>query len=263
MTTIKKVTAVCAALALALMCFSGISGFAAGGLSVSVSASGYPEESGQETVTVKLDSLPSVGSADYITCVRFKLRYDPQVVTFPSGSGFSVSPDSTTFPTTVEDQLILIPNGVPGTIEFCYVDWATVESIVKGSGTKKTRFKAGQSVTLAFTLNSGAGGSDIEFEVYDVCYGLNSDITAGLIEGSGSTLKLSAPNATVRGDLTGEGNVTSDDAVYLLRYTLFPAAYPIDDPVANADFTGEGPVTSDDAVYLLRYTLFPEAYPIE
>ena len=171
-------------------------------------------------------------------------------------------PASTTFPTTIEDQLILIPNGAPGTIEFCYVDWNTVGNIVKGSGTKKTLFKAGQSVTLSFVLNSGAGGSDIEFEVFDVCYGLNADITAGLVQGSGNTLKLSAPNATVRGDLTGEGNVTSDDAVYLLRYTLFPDAYPIEDPVGKADFTGEGNVTSDDAVYLLRHTLFPETYPL-
>ena len=29
------------------------------------------------------------------------------------------------------------------------------------------------------------------------------------------------------GDLTGDGNVTSDDAVYLLRHTLFPSYYPL------------------------------------
>ncbi len=227
MTTIKKSVAVCAAFAVAFMCFANVFSSAADGLSVSVSASGYPEEGMPGTVTVRLDSLPSVGSADYITCIRFKLRYDPAIVTIPTDVGYSVVPASTTFPTAIDDQLIRIPNGAPGTVEFCYIDWTTVESVVKGSGTKKTLFKAGQSVDLSFTLNTGAGGSDIEFEIYDVCYGLNSEITAGLTEGSGSTLKLSAPEPTVRGDYTGDGGVTSDDAVYLLRYTLFPAAYPI------------------------------------
>ncbi len=61
-------------------------------------------------------------------------------------------------------------------------------------------------------------------------------------------------------DFDGNGKTTSDDAVYLLRYTLFPDAYPIED---FADFDGNGRITSDDAVYLLRYTLFPDAYPIE
>ena len=67
-------------------------------------------------------------------------------------------------------------------------------------------------------------------------------------------------NTDVRGDYTGDGEVTSDDAVYLLRYTLFPNSYPV---YSDADFTGDGEVTSDDAIYLLRYTLFPESYPIE
>ena len=31
----------------------------------------------------------------------------------------------------------------------------------------------------------------------------------------------------IKGDFDGDGLVTSDDAVYLLRYTLFPASYPI------------------------------------
>ncbi len=61
------------------------------------------------------------------------------------------------------------------------------------------------------------------------------------------------------GDIDGDGNVTSDDAVYLLRYTLFPESYPV---TGFADFDGDGNVTSDDAVYLLRYTLFPANYPL-
>ncbi|MBP5657413.1 MAG: hypothetical protein J6X52_02680, partial [Clostridia bacterium] len=65
-----------------------------------------------------------------------------------------------------------------------------------------------------------------------------------------------------RGDVDRDGDVDSSDAVYLLRYVLFPASYNIEDPVATADFTGDGFVTSDDAVYLLRHVLFPSEYPL-
>ena len=69
---------------------------------------------------------------------------------------------------------------------------------------------------------------------------------------------ISEPDG-VLGDYDGDENVTSDDAVYLLRYTLFPNQYPV---TGYADFDGDGNVTSDDAVYLLRYTLFPAQYPL-
>ena len=60
-------------------------------------------------------------------------------------------------------------------------------------------------------------------------------------------------------DLDGNGAFDSDDAVYLLRYTLFPAKFPI---TKAADFDADGDVDSDDAVYLLRRSLFGEKYPI-
>ena len=74
-----------------------------------------------------------------------------------------------------------------------------------------------------------------------------------------SILLSFAASAETLGDYDGSENVTSDDAVYLLRYTLFPGAYPLD---GYADFDHSGSITSDDAVYLLRHTLFPEAYPL-
>ena len=60
-------------------------------------------------------------------------------------------------------------------------------------------------------------------------------------------------------DYTADGQITDADAIYLLRYTLFPEDYPI---AGNGDVNNDGSVTDADAVYLLRYTLFPEDYPL-
>ncbi len=62
-----------------------------------------------------------------------------------------------------------------------------------------------------------------------------------------------------RGDFNEDGFVDSDDAIYLLRYTLNPGRYPIHQ---SGDVNGDGYVDSDDAIYLLRYTLNPGRYPL-
>ena len=61
------------------------------------------------------------------------------------------------------------------------------------------------------------------------------------------------------GDVNGSNFVDSDDAIYLLMYTIFPNDYPINQ---GADFNGSGFVDSDDAIYLLMYTIFPNDYPL-
>lgn len=61
------------------------------------------------------------------------------------------------------------------------------------------------------------------------------------------------------GDVNGDGEITDEDAIYLLFYTFFPEEYPIEQP---CDFNGDGEVTDEDAIYLLFYTFFPEEYPI-
>ncbi len=64
---------------------------------------------------------------------------------------------------------------------------------------------------------------------------------------------------TLRGDFNGDGAVTSDDALYLLRHTFKPEEYPIGQ---SGDVNGDKSFNSDDAVYLLRHTLNPGRYPL-
>ena len=73
-------------------------------------------------------------------------------------------------------------------------------------------------------------------------------------------LGLSAA-AAIPGDHNGDGEVTSADAILLLRGILTPETYPIADP-GSADWNGDGTVNTADAVYLLRYSLLPEQYPL-
>ncbi|MBQ6043517.1 MAG: hypothetical protein IJL41_05185 [Clostridia bacterium] len=61
------------------------------------------------------------------------------------------------------------------------------------------------------------------------------------------------------GDLDCDGDVDSDDAIYLLRHVLFGESYAI---YAYADFDGNGKVSSNDAIYLLRHVLFGDSYPL-
>jgi hypothetical protein len=61
------------------------------------------------------------------------------------------------------------------------------------------------------------------------------------------------------GDVDGNTEITSSDAVYLLMHTFYPEDYPVEQ---ESDFNGDGSVNSSDAIYLLMYTFYPEDYPL-
>jgi len=63
----------------------------------------------------------------------------------------------------------------------------------------------------------------------------------------------------VLGSVSGGDKVTSADAILLLRHTLFPSKYSVNQAT---DFNGDGKEDSADAIWLLRHTLFPSKYPL-
>jgi hypothetical protein len=66
------------------------------------------------------------------------------------------------------------------------------------------------------------------------------------------------PNV-MAGDFNNDESVTDADAIYLLRHTLFPGVYEVNQ---SADVNDDGTVNDADAIYLLRHTLFPAVYPL-
>ncbi len=64
----------------------------------------------------------------------------------------------------------------------------------------------------------------------------------------------------IRGDMNGDGEKNSADAIYLLRHAIMPAMYPL---VQSADVNGDGAANSADAVYLLRHIIMPAMYPLK
>ena len=67
------------------------------------------------------------------------------------------------------------------------------------------------------------------------------------------------PSAIMRGDMDGDGDIDSDDAIYLLYFTFQPEDYPINQ---SGDVDGDGDTDSDDAIYLLYFTFQPNDYPL-
>ena len=67
--------------------------------------------------------------------------------------------------------------------------------------------------------------------------------------------------ALVKGDVDNDGDVDSDDAVYLVYNVFFGFEdYPVKQKL---DFDGDGQETTDDAIYLLYFIYFGEAsYPL-
>lgn len=106
----------------------------------------------------------------------------------------------------------------------------------------KNEFKETVEISADTVVVKGYGSVSGETEVA-------SEIVAGEIE-----LLL-----YMIGDVNADRVLDTDDAIYLLRHTMLPNEYPINQ---SGDMNGDGVVNSNDAIYLLRHILMPQEHPI-
>ncbi len=117
---------------------------------------------------------------------------------------------------------------------------------------------------VTFTVSAGSGRT-ASLTISGADPGLDGALVYCRADGDEASSFTAAALMTVMesdyitGDYNKDGQVDSDDAIYLLRHVLFPARFPVDQP---ADLDNDGDVDSDDAIYLLRHVLFPDKFPL-
>ena len=63
------------------------------------------------------------------------------------------------------------------------------------------------------------------------------------------------------GDMDEDGEVSINDAIYLVNAAMFPDTYPISSG-QRTDYNNDGTFDMNDAIYLFNHVMFPDAYPI-
>ena len=119
-------------------------------------------------------------------------------------------------------------------------------------------------ISLQYGVQSSLGmklvpGCDYKYELFVTIAGVDyfSTLTGFTTDEYIAELKDYTVPEYLMGDMDLNSEVDSDDAIYLLRHTLFADSYPLP---GSADYNNDGEITSDDAIYLLRHTLFPNEY---
>ena len=88
---------------------------------------------------------------------------------------------------------------------------------------------------------------------------LTASISVYAAQKANAIENTSSFSASIPGDMNQDGALNSADAIYLLRHSLLPEFYPINE---SGDVNGDGQMNSADAIYLLRHTLLPNMYPL-
>lgn len=135
------------------------------------------------------------------------------------------------------------------------VDGLEVAGIAAGAFSKCSQVT---TILLPQTVSGITAGA------FDGCEKLKALSYAGTQE-QWNTMEAAVGNLTVvcgyalTGDYNADLVVDEEDALYLLRYTLFADEYPLPD---SGDYNGDSIVSYDDALRLYWYSLYPESFPL-
>ena len=155
------------------------------------------------------------------------------------------------------------------TIHFNYVPGALPEEITPSEGSDVV-VDAENATVSGIAAQSKPADVIAQFEGSDNIQIVGKDgkvLADDALVGTGCKVQLiengevkDEVTVVIKGEIDGNGKIDSDDAIYLLRNTLFASLYPV---VVDDDVDGNGEYNSDDAIHLLRHTLFPSMYPLK
>ena len=155
------------------------------------------------------------------------------------------------------------------TIHFNYVPGALPEEITPSEGSNVV-VDTDKSLVSGIAAESKPADVIAQFKGSDNIQIVGKDgkvLADDVLVGTGCKVQLiengevkDEVTVLIKGEIDGNGKIESDDAIYILRNTLFAGLYPV---VVEDDVDGNGKYDSDDAIHLLRYTLFPDMYPLK
>ena len=155
------------------------------------------------------------------------------------------------------------------TIHFNYVPGAIPEKITPSAGSNVV-VDTEKATVSGIAAQSKPADVIAQFECSDKIQIVGKDgklIADDALVGTGCKVQLiencevkDEVTVVIKGEIDGNGKIDSDDAIYILRNTLFASLYPV---VVEDDVDGNGGYNSDDAIHLLRHTLFPTMYPLK
>lgn len=129
---------------------------------------------------------------------------------------------------------------------YSYTISGELTNIIFSNGKNESTNDKHQTYNLTFQGNKTIYTADANYETYD------NDKEAYMHNGSWS--KYQTPIGLVYGDLSGDGKVTLNDGVYLMRYLL--GKYELsDDSKKWGDVNDDGKITLADGVYVQRFLL--------
>ena len=136
-------------------------------------------------------------------------------------------------------------------------DWDDADELGAVTFATNTRI-SGTILTLTFEVDADAAGDDYEIgcsvKILTKDNGVEKEMETAVVGGTVTVIEY------LRGDVNGDGVVDSNDAIHLLRHTLLPSMYSINQ---SGDMNSDGVMDSNDAIYLLRHTLLPSMFPLD
>ena len=140
------------------------------------------------------------------------------------------------------------------TYSSAYIDYIVIFKNHDGSILSSNTYHYGDTVTIPSAPQKPNDG-DISYTFV----GWDKEVSTTCNANATYIATFKVAEQEMLGDTNSDDTLNSDDAIYLLKHSLFPDMYPINQ---TSDFDGNGETNSDDAIYLLKHTLFPDMYPL-